>query len=92
MDSKREGDNSYSNLTEVQKYNKFGYMLEVEKYVIISVSAVSPREETQCCGSGQEEEGAVCAQPARRECSCQVFPSNEEVRRILYFKICNCDD
>ena len=66
MDSKREGDNSYSNLTQVQKYNKLGYMLEVEKYVIISVSVVSPREETQRRGSGQEEEGAVCAQPVGR--------------------------
>ena len=82
MDSKREGDNSYSNLTEVQKYNKLGYMLEVEKYVIISVSAVSPREETQCCGSGQEEEGAVCAQPVGRECGGQVFPSDEEVNEF----------
>ena len=40
---------------------------------------MSPREETQRRGSGQEEEGAVCAQPARRECGCQVLSYNEEL-------------
>ena len=49
---------------------------------MISVLAVAPCEETQCRGSGQEEEGAVCAQPVGRERGRQVFPYNEEVNGI----------
>ena len=43
---------------------------------------MSPREETQRRGSGQEEEGAVCAQPVGRKCGGQVFSSDEEVNEF----------